>query len=64
MKLRVNDTLQQSERFSWWNRDARAISRKYREFFPDSYLPDVERYSFWLFLALFAVWLPALWKSN
>jgi hypothetical protein len=64
MKLRVNRTLQENERFSWWNRDARAVSRKYRELFPESYLPDTERYSFWLFLVMLAAWaIPSLWKS-
>jgi hypothetical protein len=65
MKLRVNGTLQESERFSWWNRDARAVARKYRDLFPDSYLPDVERYSFWLFLVLLAAGVVAsLRKPN
>jgi|HubBroStandDraft_5_1064220.scaffolds.fasta_scaffold207576_2 hypothetical protein len=65
MKVRVNDTLPQSERFSWWNRDARGVSRKYRQLFPDSYLPDVERYSFWLFLVMLAACVIAsLQKPN
>jgi hypothetical protein len=65
MKLRVNGTLQERERFSWWNHGARAVSRKYRDLFPGSYLPDVERYSFWLFVGMLLMWAVGdVWKRN
>lgn len=65
MRVRVNRTLPESERFSGWRRDAGAVSRRYRELFPNSYLPDLERYSFWLVVVMLLVWLiDALWKTN
>jgi hypothetical protein len=37
MKHHVDRTRQENEWFSWWNRDARAVPRKRRELFPESY---------------------------
>jgi len=56
MKMEVNGRLPPAERFSWWNRDAGKVTRKYREFYPDSYLPVIAQFSFWLFVILFVVW--------
>lgn len=57
MKTQVNDKLPEGERFSWWARNYSAVGRKYREFYPDSLLPDLARYSGWvcLFLLVAAV---------
>jgi hypothetical protein len=52
MKQQVNATLPTGQRFSWWNRDVRQVSRKYLELFPESYLPIVEQCSFGLRLSL------------
>jgi len=52
MKQQVNATLPTGQRFSWWNRDVRQVSRKYLEIFPESYLPIVERCSFWVAIVL------------
>ncbi len=57
MKLQVNEKLPPEERFSWWNRDFWKVARKYQEFYPDSYLPLIDKCSFWLCVALAAVFI-------
>lgn len=65
MKVRLNEILPEGERFSWWNRDGRAVSRKYQELFPDSYLPYIDRYSFWIIVALLgAAVMVSVWHSR
>ena len=54
MKLRVNERMSPGAKFSWWNRDAWRVAKKYSEFFPDSYLPLAGRLSFWLFVTMLA----------
>jgi hypothetical protein len=56
MKLEINGELPPEEKFSWWSRNYWGVERRYREFHPESYLPSVARWSFWLFVALFAMW--------
>lgn len=53
MKIYVNEKLPDNERFSWWARNYSAISEKYREFYPDSLLPYLARYSGWACIFLF-----------
>jgi hypothetical protein len=55
MKMHVNDRVSEDERFSWWSRNYADVGRKYREFFPDSPLADIARYSGWMCLLLLAV---------
>jgi hypothetical protein len=65
MKVQVNNRLAAKDWFSWWSRDSWNVSRKYEEFYPDSYLPLVVQGSFWLCIALGAIVLASsLWKSN
>lgn len=54
MQLRINDRVPEDERFSWWSRNYAEVGRKYREFFPNSPLPDIARYSGWMCLLLLA----------
>jgi hypothetical protein len=56
MKIQVNHRLPLGERFSWWNRDAGKVVRKYRELYPDSRLPSIGQWTFWLFLAMLVGW--------
>lgn len=55
MKVRLNKMLPENERFSWWARNYSAVSNKYREFHPNSHLPDLARYSGWICIFLFVV---------
>jgi hypothetical protein len=66
MQVRVNRILEEPERFSWvGRRNSIAVSRKYRELFPDSYLPKIARYSSWLIAALIPTGIAVdLWKSK
>jgi hypothetical protein len=48
MKIRVNDRLPAKERYSWASRNSWAVARKYREFYPNSYLPLIGKCSFLL----------------
>src|SRR5580698_8687307 len=49
----VNDRLPEGSRLSWWSHDFRRVNRTYREFFPDSNLPDLSQYGGYIVLALF-----------
>jgi len=66
MKFRVNSRASSPEsKFSWWVRDSSEVARTYQELFPDSYLPSISRYAFWLMVAAALVFLSiSLWKSN
>ena len=65
MKIRVNGRLPEQERFSWWSRNFWAVARKYAEFYPESDLPMVGQFSFWVGFALGAAFLAnKLWNSN
>jgi hypothetical protein len=65
MKIQVNQKLPEQARFSWWNRNSWAVARKYGEFYPDSNLPVIGQFSFWLCIALGAAFLAnTLWTSN
>jgi hypothetical protein len=44
MKIRVNDRRPHDQKLSWWSRDFREVNRAYRECYPESVLPDVDRY--------------------
>ncbi|MBI3474813.1 MAG: hypothetical protein HY010_03720 [Acidobacteria bacterium] len=52
MKVAVNNRLPPEERFSWWNRDGWRVAKKYKELFPDSYLPVISQCSFGLVFAI------------
>jgi hypothetical protein len=53
MKIRVNEQRVEGPRLSWWSRDFRAVTRTYREYYPNSILPDAERYVSYVVYALF-----------
>jgi hypothetical protein len=55
MKYRLNSTLPEDQRFSWWSRDFREVSDAYRKGFPDSVLPDIDQYGGYAIWAFFAV---------
>jgi len=55
MKTTVNDRLPEDRKLSWWGHDFRQVNRNYREFFPDSSLPDVAGALWYGLLALFVV---------
>jgi hypothetical protein len=59
MKLEVNDRLPSKQKLSWWGRGYGEVERKHRELYPDSYLPLVAQWSFWLTLAMFATFVVA-----
>jgi hypothetical protein len=59
MKLGVNHSVQSKEKLSWWSRRYGKIERKHRELYPDSYLPLVAQWSFWLAVAMFAIFVVA-----
>lgn len=54
MKLRLIDDGVVNERFSWWSRDFREVNRTYREHYPNSVWPIIDRYVGYLVYALFA----------
>ena len=56
MKLAINGELPPEKKLSWWSRNYWGVEQKYREFHPESCLPSVARWSFWLFVAMFAMW--------
>jgi hypothetical protein len=62
MKVQLNDELPEDEQFPRQDRDWVAVTRKYRQLYPDSYLPDIARYTGWgggLIILVFALsrWL-------
>ncbi len=59
MKLEVNHRLPSKEKLPWWSRSYGKVERKHRELYPDSYLPLVAQWSFWLTLAMFATFVVA-----
>jgi hypothetical protein len=63
MKMEVNETLPAGQRFSWWNRDGRQVSRKYLQIHPESYLPILERCSFWAVVVLGLTFIVATYRS-
>lgn len=65
MKIQVNQRLPEQERFSWWSRNSWAVSRKYGEFYPDSNLPLIGQFSFWVGVVLgAALVVSGLWNSR
>ena len=60
MKSRVNRRLPAQDQFSWWLRNSSQVQTKYEEFYPDSSLPSIRRYAFWLTYAVGAVLLTTM----
>jgi hypothetical protein len=54
MKVRVNEELPEDRQLSSWSRNFEEVRRLYREQHPDSILPDLNRYGYYLALALMA----------
>ena len=54
MKFRLIEDGVAREGFSWWSRDFREVNRKYREHYPNSVWPSIDRYVGYLVYALFA----------
>jgi hypothetical protein len=55
MKIRVNSKRLDGEKFPWWVRDFRRVNQKYSEYYPNSILPDIDRYGGYFLYGLFAV---------
>jgi hypothetical protein len=54
MKCRLIDDGVEAKRWSWWSRDFRMVNRTYREYYPNSIMPSIDRYVGYLVYALFA----------
>jgi hypothetical protein len=54
MKMHINEELPEDQRLSWWSRNYREVNRIYSERHPDSVLPDLNQYGYYLALALMA----------
>jgi len=55
IKPRVNERLPEDQRTSWWYRDYSRVYGLYEEQNPDSILPNLSRYGYYLLLALTAI---------
>jgi hypothetical protein len=66
MRIRLAKRVPLENWFSWWMRSSDQVGRTYQELFPDSYLPSIVQYVFWLFMATAVVALifVLLWKSK
>lgn len=64
--MRVRLTRRAShDKIAWWRRCSDEVVASYEEIFPDSRLPLLRRFAFWLVVAFAAVvLLSILWKSN
>jgi hypothetical protein len=54
MKLRLINGDITNKRFSWWSRDFREVNRTYRECYPNSLWPSIDRHVGYFLYALFA----------
>lgn len=54
MKIRVNATRPDDQKLSWWSSGFREVNRAYREYDPDSVMPDLDQYGAYVLYALFA----------
>jgi hypothetical protein len=54
MKFRLIDDGVEAKWCSWWSRDFREVQRTYRERYPNSLWPEIDRYVGYLVYALFA----------
>jgi hypothetical protein len=54
MKIRVNEQRVEGQQLSWWSRNFREVNRMYREQYPNSILPTLDRYLGYVLYALFA----------
>ncbi|MGD0631149.1 MAG: hypothetical protein ABR987_17610 [Terracidiphilus sp.] len=65
IKIQVNRSLPEGERFSWWNRfNYFEVQSKHRELFPGSFLPGVAQFSLVISLFLFAAIILTLMKAR
>jgi disulfide bond formation protein DsbB len=66
MRVRLAKRAPLDNWFSWWMRGSDEVGQTYQELFPESYLPSVVQYAFWLFIATAAVVLILVlsWKSK
>ncbi len=48
----------------WWRRGGDEVAATYEEIFPDSRLPLLRRFAFWLFVALCVLAVPALLSKS
>ena len=55
MKARVNEDLPEDQKLSWWTRNYREVNRLYGEQHPESVLPDLNRYAYYIALGLMAI---------
>ena len=54
VKMDVNSSIPESERFSWLSRYTSKVGRRHRELFPGSPLPAVAQLSYWICLLILA----------
>ena len=65
MRSRINSKLPPQDQLSWWLRNSSKVSKKYEEFYPDSILPTLREYGFWLcYIAGAALLVSRFWKSS
>lgn len=65
MKLRLIDGGVMKERFSWWSHDFREVNRAYREHYPNSLWPDIDRYvGYLVYASLAAVVLAGMFQKD
>jgi hypothetical protein len=62
--MRVRLTRRTSrDKIAWWRRGGDEVAASYEDVFPDSRLPFLRRFAFWLFVALCVLtFLMLLWK--
>ena len=65
MRIRLTKAEPSRDKLVWWGRGSGEVTAMYEELFPDSYMPLLCQFAFWLVLALASVILAGvLWKSH
>ena len=64
MRIRVTK-MEPRDKIAWWRRGGDEVVAAYEELFPNSWLPVVRQFAFWLLVGFCAVvLLSVLWKSH
>ena len=64
MRVRLSRLEVPSEKLLWWRRGGDEVAATYQERFPQSYLPRLGRFVFWLVLALAAALLLSILRKS